>query len=413
MAIADVADWATEFTKRGTIWFAKRLAANDTLATHAHQAGPYIPKEFLFEVFPTLHQPKAQNPDHWFDLYIDSHSDHQKVRAVWYNNKFWGNGTRNETRLTNFGGAKSALLDPDSTGAIAVFVFILDKNGMAAECHAWVCTHATEEDVFEERLGPLEPKTYVSWKPGTLAAPNLLAIAERPRETCQLSEDEIPAAWRKKFPSGEEIIRKTLELRPPIGMNPDVRLIKRRKCEYEIFQSIEHAYYLPRIRKGFVSIDGFVGLAQSILQSRKSRSGNSLEFHAREIFSEEGLKSGTDFVHRPVIERGKRPDFIFPSVTAYENAKYPKKNLRMLAAKTTCKDRWRQILNEADRVTLKHLLTLQEGVSQGQFREMKEAGVQLVVPTGLHSAYPKEIRPHLLSFESFISEIRLLNLERK
>jgi hypothetical protein len=58
----------------------------------------------------------------------------------------------------------------------------------------------------------------------------------------------------------------------------------------------------------------------------------------------------------------------------------------MLAAKTTCKDRWRQILNEADRIPAKHLLTLQEGVSEGQFREMNDAGVRLVVPRALHDA---------------------------
>jgi hypothetical protein len=30
----------------------------------------------------------------------------------------------------------------------------------------------------------------------------------------------------------------------------------------------------------------------------------------------------------------------------------------MLGVKTTCSDRWRQVLAEADRIQLKHLLTL-------------------------------------------------------
>ena len=98
----------------------------------------------------------------------------------------------------------------------------------------------------------------------------------------------MPPAWMEKFPSGETIIRKTLELRPPTGMNPDVRLLKRRQCEYEMFQSIERAFFLPQIQTGnFQTVEAFVGLAQSILQSRKSRSGNSLELHAREIMIEE------------------------------------------------------------------------------------------------------------------------------
>lgn len=410
MALADITDWMDEYGRPGVIWYAKRLAANDTLATNAHQAGPYIPKDFLFRVFPALNRRDAENPDCWFDLYIDSHADHRTVRAVWYNNRLRG-GTRDETRLTNFGGGRSALLDPESTGSLAVFAFVAGATGAAAECHVWVCGHPTEADLFEERLGPVEPKQHVIWAPGSLlpepAAPSPMPAGPA---SCRLDPSEIPADWLVKFPSGEEIIRRTLAKRPPAGMNPDVRLTRRRQCEYEMFLSIEEAVYLPRITGGFTSVDGFLGLAQTILQSRKSRSGNSLELHAREIMVEEGLAAGTSFTHKPVIEGGKRPDFLFPSQAAYDDPHFPDVRLRMLAAKTTCKDRWRQIINEADRIRTKHLLTLQEGVSEGQFREMTDAGVQLVVPAGLHRSYPDAVKPHLLTFESFIADIRLVTL---
>lgn len=49
----------------------------------------------------------------------------------------------------------------------------------------------------------------------------------------------------------------------------------------------------------------------------------------------------------------------------------------MLAVKTTCKDRWRQILNEADKIHQVHLFTLQEGVSLAQYREMRGVGCQI------------------------------------
>ena len=64
----------------------------------------------------------------------------------------------------------------------------------------------------------------------------------------------------------------------------------------------------------------------------------------------------------------------------------------MLAAKTTCKDRWRQIINEADRIKLKHLITLQEGVSEAQFREMQEAGVQRIRAEGRPGSSVSESR---------------------
>jgi hypothetical protein len=50
-------------------------------------------------------------------------------------------------------------------------------------------------------------------------------------------------------------------------------------------------------------------------------------------------------------------------------------------------------------------------VSEGQFRGMREVEVQLVVPAGLHKAYPKTVRPHLASFENFLGDVRLLNMQ--
>lgn len=403
MADSDFASWMIEFARPGAVWYAKRLAANDTLATEAHQAGPYIPKLLAFQIFPELNDPAKKNPDKEFPLTIDSRYDKRQARVIWYNNKLFG-GTRDETRITKFGGRKSAVLDPDSTGTIAVFAFLLDEHGVFEDCRVWVCRNTADVDLIEERLGPIEPKSHVIWTPGVLAAP-LTRSPPIKEAGCRLSPKDIPPDWLSKFPSGEEIIRATLLRRPRKGLAPDKRLVSRRRCEYEIFQSVEEAYYLPKIKGAVHTLDTFVGLAQSILQSRKSRSGNSLELHAREIMSEEGLVAGVSFSHRPVIEGGKKPDFLFPTKAAYETKGFPTARLRMLAAKTTCKDRWRQVLNEADRIREKHLLTLQEGVSEGQFREMSEAGVRLVVPLELHKSYPKSVRPKLISLSAFIREV--------
>ena len=122
MALTDVTEWMDEFGRPGFVWYAKRLSANDTLATGGHQAGPYVPKECLFDIFPTLNNPQAENPDHRFNLYIDSHSDHRMVRAVWYNNRVRGQGTRNRDAVDWVRRAHSrALLDPDSTGCTLLF----------------------------------------------------------------------------------------------------------------------------------------------------------------------------------------------------------------------------------------------------------------------------------------------------
>ena len=77
----------------------------------------------------------------------------------------------------------------------------------------------------------------------------------------------------------------------------------------------------------------------------------------------------------------------------------------MLAVKTTCRERWNQVLNEAARIPIKHLLTIQEGVAPTEFEKMMASGIRLVVPRRLHTRYPAEARSDLLSFEEFIGEV--------
>lgn len=193
-----------------------------------------------------------------------------------------------------------------------------------------------------------------------------------------------------------------------MSLDPDMRLLRRRDCEYEIFRSVEQAIEMPNVAAGFPTIDAFLARAQTILQRRKARSGRSLELHAKQIFEEERLCEGIHFSYQPKSEANKSPDFLFPSEAAYMDASFPAGKLRMLAVKTTCKDRWRQIVNEADRVEQKHLLTLQQGVSENQFKEMMDCKVQLVVPHKLIATFPKSIRPYLNTFEDFIGDVRLL-----
>jgi hypothetical protein len=104
----------------------------------------------------------------------------------------------------------------------------------------------------------------------------------------------------------------------------------------------------------------------------------------------------------------RKPDFVFPDAERYWEESWPDERLRMLGVKATVKDRWRQILNEARRIETKHLLTLQEGVSENQFSEMRDEGVVLVVPAPLHKHFPENVQPHLVSLDRFISQTRAI-----
>ncbi len=78
----------------------------------------------------------------------------------------------------------------------------------------------------------------------------------------------------------------------------------------------------------------------------------------------------------------------------------------MLAVKTTCKDRWRQVLAEADRIVPKHLLTLEPCISAAQTTEMQGSALQLVVPAAILPSYSAAQRNWLMSFAGFLDVVR-------
>jgi hypothetical protein len=107
---------------------------------------------------------------------------------------------------------------------------------------------------------------------------------------------------------------------------------------------------------------------------------------------------------RPAVDG--RPDIVIPSVDAYESDSARDGEVFVVGLKTTLKDRWRQVLNEGTRVPVKHILTVQKGVSTAQLEEMHRAGVQLVVPTAIHREYPElPAGMRLLSVAEFMAHV--------
>lgn len=400
--LQNLQNWIQEVSGDEWHWYVKVLSGNDTLLNESHQAGPYIPKPVAFSLFPGLNAPQERNPRQQFEAFIDSHGTNADVRVIWYNSRVQGRGTRDEARITSWGGRASPVLDPDATGAVCMFAFHKPVGEPADACRIWLCDSVEEEEYLSSVVGPVEPGRWL-FVPADAAAAQLV-LPEPAQSSCTLARDQIPPAWLVQFPSAAEILERAATLRESRGLPADQRLLRRRDCEYEIFRSIEQEWVLPRIKEGFATVDLFVQFAHSVTNRRKSRSGTSLQMHVRQILQEERVPHSYD----QFSEERKRPDFLFPSADAYRNGAYPADRLRMLAVKTTCKDRWRQILNEADRIPQKHLLTLQEGVSRHQFDEMRAAGVQLVVPTPLIRAYPKSVRPDLTSLGDFVRQAAAL-----
>jgi hypothetical protein len=79
----------------------------------------------------------------------------------------------------------------------------------------------------------------------------------------------------------------------------------------------------------------------------------------------------------------------------------------MLGVKTTCKDRWRQVLAEANRIGRKHLATLEPGISEDQTKEMEDKAVQLVIPERIHQTYSAGQKKKLLTLHDFVELIKI------
>ena len=400
-----LASWIEHVSGPGWLWYVKYIAANDTYAKpNVHQGGPYLGKDVLRAAFPKLTR-RAEiesNPDLYLPAVVRSHDLVQDVRLIWYNSRrieHRSNG-RDEARLTQWGGKDHPLVAEEATGSMVVFAF--QQNSPTTDaigCEVWITDSAREEDELLTVVGGVDPSH------GVLYSPDNPGSTYGSRSACHLRPDEMRPEWRLDLPSGEAILEMVLSrTRSTSRLAVDKRLVKRRECEYELFQSIESHVVLPRVKEGFESVEEFVRFANSVTNRRKSRAGRSLELQARAIFNEEALPHSW----AEPTEDKRTPDFVFPSIEHYRDANWPAAKLRMLAAKTTCKDRWRQILNEAKRIGEKHLLTLQEGVSIPQFREMREEGVRLVVPATLHAKYPDAVREELWTFEQFMLDARLL-----
>lgn len=78
----------------------------------------------------------------------------------------------------------------------------------------------------------------------------------------------------------------------------------------------------------------------------------------------------------------------------------------MLGVKTSLKDRWRQVLSEANRIKSKHLLTIEPGISYNQTLEIRDSNLQLVVPKGLHQTFLDNQRDWLMSMKDFINVVQ-------
>ena len=179
--------------------------------------------------------------------------------------------------------------------------------------------------------------------------------------------------------------------------------------EEAMFRRLERRIVAKRLDQGFrddggaTDVDGFIRFSLSVQNRRKSRMGQSLEHHLEAVFRAHGMA----YVRGAVTENNQRPDFLFPSEEAYRTA--PDAGhacLTMLGTKSSCKERWRQVLAEAAKIPRKHLLTLEPGISELQTGQMANSDLQLVVPQPIQETYTNGQRAWLWNVRDFIGDVQ-------
>lgn len=366
--------------------YCKFLSANDSGATGGHQSGILISKA-------------AKNM--MFSQELENENILKKtVEIQWQNDlstqsRFTYYRSKNELRITKFG-RNFPFLNPEQTGAL--FVFTKQEKDRYSAFFL-----ETEEDIEQFLdafgIGPTETNCLIDTASVLPETQEYLAIQEFIHSlTVAFPQSDVMSA------AARDIQNRVYNHLEYIRTNPDRKIIEWTNTEYALFRAIEHARYGDEISRGFATVDEFISMANMVLNRRKSRAGKSLEHHLAAIFD------GNDIMYtaQAVTEGNKKPDFLFPSQAAYHNAAFPTEKLISLAAKTTCKDRWRQVINEADRLRdrPKYLCTLQQGISPAQMDEMQSENVILVVPKQYISSYPADRQDRIWTISRFIGYVR-------
>lgn len=368
--------------------FCRFITANDTGKNGSHQAGFYIPKcasELLFDI-PGV---KGENKDKivkvkWQDDFTT------ESRFIYYGQK-----TRNEYRITRFG-KNFPFFEEDNVGDLLIIAKLSEDyyNGFVLQSDQDIDDFFAYFNLSPEKTNQLIDVTNVSTPENQLETgiQELIALYDNFPETREMAQ------------FARDIYNKAHRITDAhICNSPDEQLLKWIDTEYSLFRSFEEKVYAPIYSVPFPNCQELVKFSNVILNRRKSRAGKSLEHHLATIFTAAKLK----YEEQAVTEDNKKPDFLFPSGEDYHNMLFPADKLVFLGAKTTCKDRWRQVLNEANRIETKYLFTLQQGISKNQLREMKHEHLKLVVPASYLSSFDKEFQSEIETLASFIEMVKI------
>jgi hypothetical protein len=149
--------------------------------------------------------------------------------------------------------------------------------------------------------------------------------------------------------------------------------------------------------RGFPELDATF---LSASQYRKSRAGRSFEQHISQLLREGGVS-----FEEQAVTGGRRPDFVLPGLHSLRSRRRAEADALILSAKTTLRERWKQITLERFGCPL-FLATVDDRVSLQAIRDMKHQNICLVVPESLKRAKESVYRDkeNVITFREFFDE---------
>jgi hypothetical protein len=412
----------------------KKLSNNDrdwAVFKNKHQGGVYIPEEQRDSgFFPPL------------SVKVRSEEDAAEIREVYFTTE-WpqveeaGKKTRlvnytskgAETHMTGVPKAAFAGLSPasylvmESVGEPAnpvyrcltidsasdAAVMLIDALELEADFHVGFRHPAQHRKTERERILTFAEQVVVAYLAGEIARfaieqtamPETLALAKMAREAyfAQHSLERL----------------NPFELQAPGDALREIS----RSIEWDLFRDFQRkeravalvrivlgdapaAFDISRVIHSLVDmLPDIDRLMLSASQQRKSRAGQSFEHHIESMLSD----GGVPFKKQVVIEAKKRPDFVLPSLTWLKAPPAGQSNGLILSAKTTLRERWKQVEREMQGCEL-FLATVDENIAANAIEEMNSMGIRLVVPEALKVSKDTEYDRHgnVVSFRDFFTQ---------
>jgi hypothetical protein len=407
----------------------KKLARNDCSWADdpkKHQGGPFLPKgAFGKKFFPQLKNINGEKR-HIFETIIEVEwpgtSETKQCRLVHYSNK------GSEQHLTRVPKPEFSNLTPASylliakkTKRHAYIAVVIDSATSTAE---WIEDKLELKSDFScELFLPDDIRAKTLSQQELLVQAIIQAIKNDQLQSLinsysMRSTDQLAVAAQELYL--EKVGASSLSPYEIASPGDAIRTISR-DLEFELYKEDESKLLAVQFANSLVLAHGIntrkdavksivkccsnndlYSVFKSASQKRVSRAGRSFELHLSTV-----MRNGEIAFDAQVKHNGRRPDFVLPGAHALKANESNPGRAYILSAKTTLKERWKQIVLEDYNCPV-FLATLDERITKPALDQMLNLNITVVVPESLKKSKITNYKKHaaVISYRSFFDDVK-------